>query len=488
MTTRQNKPDKLSRFDKAKIDESKAIRKILSNVLEYVFPVLTVFSIFIGIFISRTNIENKSEWIMISIAASLGFIGITSLIDRKRILSRIEDNSRKIIYDNQNIVRTIDNAASERHNMYIINKSNMIENAWNEWRSKPSPSYRHISDYAISSLMDSYLKNEYNIISNRKVRTTSDIYTELISNVSKYLNRKYKSIDSESYLYRYQFTGMLPEEFFNGPQIEYTKLDSHPVIFCHQWEDENYKRSLYAAEQESKEYIIRRCIIVREKFLPSSKYSALSTIDDLKEQCKLYILEGDPLSMMDILSKEHSSSAERLLRHAKFRLIEYREQNKTDHFIKKIVNSGNYEFYPICKDPSGDGYENLIGYFSDFFQSDRERDALYFCIDNSNRKMIDKANSQRGYFQEGNMPEITLFGKSSPQYSSPPEEWEFAIKCQYKPFSRDIEIEILNKYQANEVSKDFKSVIYQDSEIHTHNSQSLISLLDESQSIKLPFS
>src|SRR6185437_3236907 len=89
-------------------------------------------------------------------------------------------------------------------------------------------------------LADTYFRGEQQTIRSKTFRTTSDRYTELVGEVTNGVADSLFAPDTapgDPPLVRIHITGMLPEEFYNGPQIEYTRASSEPIFFCHRWEN-----------------------------------------------------------------------------------------------------------------------------------------------------------------------------------------------------------------------------------------------------------
>ena len=335
---------------------------------------------------------------------------------------------------------------------------------WHNWREeliKENHDYSEALSSAWKELIEAHLDLENEYLKSRKIKNTSESFTILIANLSRILYKEYIGNESTTKLVRYHITGMLPEEFFNGPQLEYTQFDSSPILFFHAFENQKYQASHYNFVKDKKDLPnlqVKRCITVRE---PSrhldNVFNALSTLSELKEQKKLSILQSLQPRKMPALTDSNNpiSNGEinRLLSkctHYVSKFITTNIKNKNYIFIKNIVNHEDYQYYSILNSEivkDNKNYVDLFKYFSTFF-SRNEQDVYYFGINENNDDKVKK------YFKNGYIPEIVLFALNSTQDLNPSQnKWLIGLHGQYKPFTREMEIEILKPNRAKHMAE-----------------------------------
>jgi hypothetical protein len=316
-------------------------------------------------------------------------------------------------------------------------------------------------------IIDTYFKQQDHLAENGQMRTTSDFYVDLVKRSSELLDKLFNENGSRR-LVRYQITGMLPEEFFNGPQIEYVLSDSTPIFFGHKWEQDGYGNSFYSMEDQKKKYLIKRCVLVRKEEISygnGNDLSSLSTERDLVEQSKLELHTTQAIEMNKV--GRYPGSARRLLAHADHRVREWSAHRVGGHtgslpyedFIQaNLINSGAYRFYPISAS-EGPSTKKLTADYARFFHT-RSSDAKYFCIDENSADMIGGINSKKSYFEKDRTPELAIFGFVDPDNEDDlPETWQFGIRGKYRPYSRDIDIQILPSSEATNLASEFASIM-----------------------------
>lgn len=334
---------------------------------------------------------------------------------------------------------------SLQYNARTASEESFLENMWAE-------------------LVSIYLDQENNRLEKRTLTSTSEVYTLLVRRLTETLHDDVIKTENVK-ICRLHITGMLPEEFFNGPQIEYTLLDRSPIIFCHAFEKEEYSESHYKSEEDINKLSrleIKRCIMVREKNAPE-EFSALSTLDALREQFELSIRQGGKKHVFSLLNNESSYEPylNRLFIHCGDRIRQFQESTHgtAASFIGKIVSSNNYHYYPIAKtseilDDKSD-HHNLIDYFKEYFG----REIYYFCGAEK-----EGTNTQlKRHFRLGGWPEVTLFGLLHKNQRTTPDnrkwseevDWKVGIESHYIPLTRQMELWLLDSSESKDLIRVF---------------------------------
>lgn len=338
---------------------------------------------------------------------------------------------------------------------------------WHQWReelTREDHVYAGALSGAWKELVEAHLDLENEYLKSKKIKNTSESFTTLISRISNSLYEEYISGKANSQLKRYHVTGMLPEEFFNGPQIEYTSLSSTPIIFCHAFEHKKYSDSHYKFIKEKKKYVnmdIKRCIIVRKDArYVESRYSALSRLEELKNQKDLVIRKADsPLPMVSLFDSSNPIAlevSERLLLHCKHRVKEHFRNKKRQNlaFIQKIINCQQFQYFSICNKNHLEesqfadkaSYVPLFEYFSTYFSKNYD-DTYYYAVEE------EYSGSLQKFLKPGFMPEIVLFGLDL-NNDGVENKWLLGLLGQYQPFTREMEIEILKPFDATLCAKE----------------------------------
>lgn len=388
-----------------------------------------------------------------------------------------EPSTQPISHDFTSQIKTLEELSNSLKSKLMVNSSNEklqeYSTNWHSWRDeliKEDHDYSEALSSAWKELIEAHLDLENEYLRSRRIKNTSDSFTILISNLSKILHKEYIGVNNKEYkLVRYHITGMLPEEFFNGPQIEYTQFNSTPILFCHAFENEKYQASHYNFETEKKELDkleVNRCVVVREpsKHL-DNVFNALSTLSELKEQKNLSIFDSHEPRRMTALVDDNKDFAlsggesSRLLSkcsHHVDRLTQSNAKNKNFVFIKNIINNENYKYFSIVpsslvKDKTR--YVNLFTYFATFF-SRKVQDVYFYSVNDHNDDMIKK------YFKSGYMPEIVFFALVPEDGSLTSAKWLLGLHGQYKPFTREIEIEILKPSDTKSMAEELVSLMF----------------------------
>lgn len=349
--------------------------------------------------------------------------------------------------------------------LYITKTMKYFHDSWTEWKIELplSKDYEGLEKAAWNLLADEYFFEENRKIKARYISTNSNRYTSLISEATEYLGghldlpQTAGNKISNTNIIRYHITGMLPEEFYNAPQVEFTSKDSQPIFFCHKWEDYNdfYSKGYKGVDEN---ILVERCTIVRRSKFPCDDFSALSTLADLKEQSTLSILDRNR-SVNSQLISEIEECKRRLFR--KYSLDNAKEYNE---IIESILGKIRYNYYPIISTEEctsrypEDPYEELLQHYSNDFHGGQSSNARYCTLDEASKGIIDAYPILGECFKPGWIPEIVLFGNQSIEKDT--REWYFGILGHWRPFTAHIELRFLTALQTNELYNAFISQLY----------------------------
>lgn len=321
-------------------------------------------------------------------------------------------------------------------------------------------------------LADAYFKGEHKKVESKTFRTTSDQFTKLVDEVSQTLENNLSG-GRESVL-RTHVTGMLPEEFYNGPQIEFSRETSLPLFFCHKWEGYGtlYDSESYGGDSSSR---VRRYILVRDDHFQRNELSALSTESALGEQSRL-LVHGNERKISDDAENESEAVLHRLFRKAQDASeasspessgspADRDSPNGTNsgrsgqsqlsrarllHRINRIHGIEGFHYWPIepkREVASVNGTDSLLTAFVDQYHKGNNDEAFYCVLDNNAWAYCENNPELRACFQPGWVPEIALFGVVS-QGSQRSVRWQLGIQGLWRPFTRDIELRFLTRAEA----------------------------------------
>lgn len=363
-------------------------------------------------------------------------------------------------------------------NLYVTETMKSFHEKWIDWRNSLSQ-YETIGELEITAwtlLAEAYLDEECRKLENRYVFTNTKRYTNLVAEAGKHLEKYHLSNDNsqQQQIVRHHITGMLPEEFYNGSQIEFTANSSQPIFFSHKWEgyQEFYDAEYQGRDQKSE---IRRCILVRQQDLYFPEISALSTLTDLQEQAKLSIIPRER-RVLDNLSKEIDSVQRRL-----FRKCSLEQQQTYRQLITTILGRQNYSYWPIartedCNRFNQQGFnkesewDDLLDVFSRSFHGNRPSDASFCVLNEKAWIAISQDKNLIRCFKPGWIPEIVLFGGLVNGKET--EEWYFGILGHWRPFTPDIELRFLTSDQTRRLYSSFTTNVY----LKTKHKGSLVDL------------
>jgi hypothetical protein len=351
--------------------------------------------------------------------------------------------------------------------LYFTNTMKSFHEEWISWRSQLCE-YEKLGSLDLTAwtlLADAYLDEERRRIKDRYVLTDTKQYTALVTRAGECLKGHHLSNDNShpNQLVRQHITGMLPEEFYNGSQIEFTANSSQPIFLCHKWEGyQEFYASKYQGLDHKTE--IKRCIIVRQPNPPIEELSALSTLNELQEQAKLSIIARER-NIYNTLKKEIDGVQERL-----FRKCSPEQQKTYKELIDNILGIQKYKYWPIARTEdikkneqvpsrSDSNWCHLLDVFSNDFHGNKPGDASYCVLSETEWDKIKKSETLKQCFKPGWIPEIVLFGGLGGD--GRPEGWYFGIMGHWRPFTSDIELRFLTSQQANKLYDEFMYNVYQ---------------------------
>jgi hypothetical protein len=425
-----------------------------------------------------------SLWLELSVAVASGFLSLQIGTDQNSLWNKVVNTAifavvggsvplliKLYIRLGQAVptVRTLKNVLENFNDLenrllpslYVTETMKSFHERWIDWRKSLNlhGDIGELEETAWTLLAEAYLGEESRKIASKYVLTNTNRYTILVTEASRHLERYHLSNGNSQpqRITRYHITGMLPEEFYNGSQIEFTANSSQPIFFCHKWEDyqEFYASEYQGLNQKAK---VRRCIIVRQPDLRREEISALSTLTDLEEQAKLSIIARERC-VIDDLTDEIDSVQKRL-----FRKCSPEQQQEYKNLIGSILGRQNYRYWPIartedCKKDSQ--WVDLLDVFSKTFHGDKPNDASYCALNESAWNAILRDRLLKDCFKPGWIPEIVLFGGLG--NGNEPEEWYFGILGHWRPFTPDIELRFLTSEQARQLYSAFITSVYQGS-------------------------
>ncbi|MGD9529421.1 hypothetical protein [Pseudonocardia sp.] len=305
---------------------------------------------------------------------------------------------------------------------------------------RASPLERH----AWAALADAYFRGESERIQSKTFKTTSDQYTTLVNEVTQTLAGTFAGQDGgrdRVRLIRVHLTGMLPEEFYNGPQIEYSRRGSEPLFFSHRWEDYPV---LYGDEYRADPSTrIRRHIVVRQPDFQRPELSALSTLPDLRAQARLVIGGEDVRLLINDVEREHPAVLRRLLRWSP--LPPGSAKAQLDDVIRTVHGFDRYGYWPIAEHDAVDeadprqSWMPLLDFFARHYHGDSVDDAVWFALDERGWATCAGDEQLQACFSAGWTPEVALFGS---EHEDGPF-WYFGILGLWRPFTRDMQLRFL---------------------------------------------
>lgn len=355
-----------------------------------------------------------------------------------------------------------------------------VHENWSKWQdavptSENQESTKLIQAKAWAEFVGTHLQDVADRVAKRFVITDTNVFTRLYCDATKTLVSSFAARRSAKRknrkIIRYHITAMLPEEFYNGPQIERLSTSSRPLFFCHRWE--NYE-DFYKPDDHS-EVVIRRCIIVRETGMGEEALGALSDLNDLKDQARLLINDKNELVKQGLIldANECPGVRARLLRHSEplgHGSVDPSDSNrihKQQELINQILGVEKYHYWPIvdrrdcrergclCKHAST--WRSLFEVYSGAPFHKDPKDALYCTISATEWHNMSHSELITTCFKPGWTPEIVLFGEQEDKDQSP--TWHFGIVGHYRPFTPRIELRFFNSTDTSQLFSQFTNTI-----------------------------
>lgn len=303
------------------------------------------------------------------------------------------------------------------------------------------------------SLTDAYFRGEQERIQSKTFMTTSDQYTSLVNDISQTLADSFNTRrrpHPNPPLLRVHITAMLPEEFYNAPQIEYTRDSSQPLFFCHRWE--HYSALYGPTYRHDPRTEILRYIVVRNSDFQRPKLSAFSTIEDLQDQARLVVCGSSVRSVGNDIGKEPLAVLERLMRKSYMHPHNggY-SRRRTLELIRSIHGSDRYGYWPIAdalafrSTGAYSDWQSLLKFFVHDYHTDSASDAFYCVLDEEGWAACEQDDQLSACFEAGWTPEIALFGSRSLNHPDRSDRlfWHFGIAGLWRPFARDMKLRFL---------------------------------------------
>ncbi len=347
--------------------------------------------------------------------------------------------------------------------LYITPGFSEYLKAFEAWKSKISvtvssrPHDKTFEEHAWTLFTKTYFKDECQKVHDEYVLTNTRCFTELYWAATNHLvslrDSKGQKGENKRVL-RFHITGMLPEEFYNGPQIEYLSVKPKPIFFAHKWEDYN---AFYNFGNPNRDGVVeQRCIIVRDMDVERPPLGALANINLLQEQTRLVIGPSERLVGVD-LRRDCPGVIERLF-------MAHRHEDSPASAVSLLdglLNKDKYNYTPIhnpniCGGNNGcelgPKWSSLLERFIRDYHSS-EDDALYCTIDRDVWSDIERRKHLRDCFRPGWAPEIVLFGDPDKRY------WYFGFLGRYRLFTPDIELTFLSSSRAADLYADFMQYV-----------------------------
>ena len=324
-----------------------------------------------------------------------------------------------------------------------------------------------------------YLNYQISTLENHTIQITTDAFTTLYWNLTRLLSSpaSKKSTDMPNLdipkFSRVHVTGMLPEEFFNGPQIVYEDdvrtETSMPRIICHKWEEYDdgfYPRPEQDGTPESRDMDdwreilrVKRYVLVRHVSSTVQAVGALSTKADWEEQKDLVIYKH-ARRFLD-LHNECSGVIARLFRKTGLSKELIEDRKSLLSVINNLLERERYHYFPIAvrepcnapdRCPVNRKWESLLQAFHAEWHTSPE-ESLVSVITDDVWTQISRTKRLKHSFLAGHTPEIVLYGNGDET------EWYFGLMGHYRPFTRDIRLTFLDAGDAAALAADISRTV-----------------------------
>lgn len=306
-----------------------------------------------------------------------------------------------------------------------------------------------------------YLRNQSADLQDRRIKMTTKEFTALYWEMTNLLTSPKPQKASRKVL-RFHLTAMLPEEFYNGPQIVYQESNSFvmPRILCHRWEEYEHFYPEIPVRGDAKPYStrlsdwpnleVKRCIVVREESSTApNRLGALSTTNELNTASSLYI--QDVVRSFAALQNEREDVIRRLFRKTQLEQLSLEELRR---ILSGVQEQERFNYSPIVESrgsppasggaPAGQWIPLLTDFVTKYHNS--KADALMWTINANNWNKIVGTAWLKRCFVPGTSPEIVLYQDASLK------RWICGLQGQYRPFTRDIEVRFLQGDEAEQLA------------------------------------
>ncbi len=278
-------------------------------------------------------------------------------------------------------------------------------------------------------LISKYLQEENKDLLTGRILTTSEIYTKMVVGFCDMLHKIYPNPDYTVTLFL--VTTMLPDEFYNWPQVEYSLNNSSMVNFNHTWDGSGqYLKEMKALKDK---VILKRRIIIKKDGRVTPSF--VKEFKRLHDACNYFYLDNE----IDYTQIKQWVIPEL------FKKITSQDYETADG----ISGINNFKFY-LCADQNhinnlGIKTSSLLKNFIENLHSESGY-ARYYEISTD-----DDLIEQVFFANSSVLPEFAFFRIYGKEESS--GEFQFALGGHLRPYTESIRLQFLygndlKKYQA----------------------------------------
>jgi hypothetical protein len=293
--------------------------------------------------------------------------------------------------------------------------------AWLSLSEKMSRTTDPMHRYAWVSLVETYLSNHGSQVQRGLLQTSPSVYTQIVIGCCQRLMER---IAASQELTLYLVTGMLPNQFFNWPQVATSTGDSRIRYIARAWTGSD----TYFAQMKvlCNSVRVTRCILVRDSN-SERRFPALRTFSELDALRDKYIF-NTPISVSQFKTLELEDV-----------FPEVAEMSFEE--TAEIVNVEEFRFYPISNTT---GFEKslispdakLLHIFRSELHSKGNENCRYYVM-HSSEGVLDVF-----FPTKETVPEAAFFGIRDKAGEQTPS-WVCGIVAYLKPFTENIEINFI---------------------------------------------
>jgi hypothetical protein len=296
--------------------------------------------------------------------------------------------------------------------------------------------------YAWCRLIESYHQRQVTSLGKGEIFISPEAYTDIVFSCCKQL----VELSGAGKITLFLVTAMLPDEFYNWPQEEYTKDSLYPEYIAHTWEGaERYFKEMRRLKGMKDMVTVRRCILVKANGLDDgiglSAAPSIRKYEDLRRTGELMIHEM-PLRYEDIgyARLEHMFSQMTKLK------------NNSHKDGKKFLGIDNFEFYPIgtkneFKRSRIEPRRALLKAFIEDLHTSPD-DALFHIMDSADSPVYRILSGHQEL-----MPELAMFKIDGKITESQPAKWLFGIVGYLYPFTETMTIRFVAGSELDELEE-----------------------------------